>query len=192
MGSTGKTWKRGKAWSALTEVERAARKEKIRLQQLASSRRLSDERSQIGLCRQCREPIVTEFSSLCAKHFYARTATNRLGAANCVANGRLLGELFERQNHTCAYSGAPLVLGKNATVDHILPESRYPELAKSIANLQWVDRRINTMKTTMRPDEFIAMCRLIVRRADGCTAVWFEGSDMHLLRKRAMGTSESA
>lgn len=145
------------------------RKEWVRQQQLKSNRNLSAARALIGLCRQCKEPKMNEF---------ARLATNALGAANCVVNGVAVMHLLESQNYLCPYSGALLVPGKNAAIDHIMPKSRFPDLAHSLSNLQWLDRRINFMKGDLLPEEFLSICKLLVGRADG-EQISYKGSQVN-------------
>jgi hypothetical protein len=68
------------------------------------------------------------------------------------------------QSSLCYYTGAPLVLGVNDSLDHVLSVSKHPELRTSIDNVVWCLREINTMKNGMDADEFLAMCRLIGSR----------------------------
>ena len=76
-----------------------------------------------------------------------------------------LKQMLESQGYKCVYTGRRLEIGGNASIDHKIPRSRGGE--DVIENLQWVDWQVNRAKTDMTHDEFIVMCRLIVRRADG-------------------------
>ena len=68
--------------------------------------------------------------------------------------------LVERQNYRCAISGRELT-PQTASLDHILPLARGGE--HGIHNLWAVHHQINTAKGTMTLDEFVAMCRDVVR-----------------------------
>lgn len=63
-------------------------------------------------------------------------------------------EILRRQNYTCPYSGATLVLGVNASLDHRLSKSKHPHLKNRWSNIQWVDWYINNIKQTLSPSEF--------------------------------------
>ncbi len=70
---------------------------------------------------------------------------------------RELKALLDAQGWTCAYTGEPLRLGINASVDHIYPISRFPERAHDIGNLEWVCLSVNFMKKDRTRDEFLAL-----------------------------------
>jgi 5-methylcytosine-specific restriction endonuclease McrA len=71
--------------------------------------------------------------------------------------------LLERQSYKCALSGRELT-PKTSSLDHILPVSRDGD--SSIDNAQVLDAAVNRAKNTMTNDEFVAMCRQVVRHAD--------------------------
>lgn len=74
-----------------------------------------------------------------------------------------LFQLVKQQGYRCALSN--LVLKpENAALDHIVPISRGGW--HSLANLQWVDARINRMKGQMHQEEFIALCRSVAQAAE--------------------------
>ena len=56
-----------------------------------------------------------------------------------------------------------LEYGVNASIDHIKPLSKYPELNNDINNLQWVDKKINNMKLDMEIDEFLSFVKIIYK-----------------------------
>lgn len=66
------------------------------------------------------------------------------------------------QNFKCYYTSLPLVPGLNASIEHIMPKSKKPELRKEIDNLVWVRREINAMKNNYGFNEFIDFCKLCV------------------------------
>lgn len=69
--------------------------------------------------------------------------------------------IFDTQGGKCSYTGKALVFGHNASIDHIQPVSRFPELKTDISNLEWVTDRVNTMKRDMTRDEFLTLTRTI-------------------------------
>lgn len=72
-------------------------------------------------------------------------------------------DLLVRQNFRCALTGESLSPG-DASMDHILAVSRGgPHI---IDNAQIVRKDVNRAKGTLTNDEFIALCRAVVRHAD--------------------------
>ena len=71
--------------------------------------------------------------------------------------------LLEDQNFRCALSGTELTPDTTA-LDHILPVSRGGD--HLITNAQALTKDINRAKGTMTNDEFIDMCRRVVRWQD--------------------------
>lgn len=70
----------------------------------------------------------------------------------------LLNKL-EIQQYQCVYSGRKLILGQNASLDHIIAKSRGG--SESLDNLQWVDRNVNYMKRALSHDDFLDLVRQI-------------------------------
>jgi hypothetical protein len=79
----------------------------------------------------------------------------------------VLLEKLTAQDWRCAYSGAPLVLGVNDSLDHIFPASRFPDLAFDPENVEWVSREINEMKRDRTPEEFLTLLRVILTYRPG-------------------------
>lgn len=106
-----------------------------------------------GTCHRCDRPVL-EGTELCQWHWLQ-------GRNNVTdATPEDLLALFELQEGRCAYTKIELVMGANASIDHIVPRSRGG--ADLIDNVQWVDRQVNNAKNNMTHDEFIAMCKIIV------------------------------
>ena len=101
----------------------------------------------------------------CEDHWFASKA-KLMDAATAgtdfLAKGRQLKAILERQAYRCPYSGEILVPGQNASKDHKLPKSRYPELATDVENIEWASLRVNKMKHDMTREEFLEMCLRIV------------------------------
>jgi len=73
-------------------------------------------------------------------------------------------ELVKRQGFRCALTGLPLTPA-TASLDHVQPLSQGG--MHEIENCQVVRSDINRAKGTMNNEQFIAMCRAVVSRANG-------------------------
>ncbi len=71
---------------------------------------------------------------------------------------------LEQQQWCCTYSGDEIVLGVNDSMDHIIPKSKKPNLAKDPSNIQWVTRVVNRIKSNLTHSEFISLARCISDR----------------------------
>lgn len=72
-----------------------------------------------------------------------------------------LKQKLENQNYRCAYIGEFLVLGNNASVDHILPRIRFPEHKFSKDNVAWTTLDVNLAKRNFTKEEFLSMINAI-------------------------------
>jgi 5-methylcytosine-specific restriction endonuclease McrA len=68
--------------------------------------------------------------------------------------------LLERQKYRCALTGRPLT-PELASLDHIVPVRCGGE--HQIENAQVLHRNVNRAKTTMTNEEFISLCREVVK-----------------------------
>lgn len=120
----------------------------------ASKKRVTE-----GLCYDCRSPATV--GKYCLHHWFRKVSSfHNTGTRR---NGEPLEKLFRAQDMKCAYTGVFLVPGVNASVDHKVPCSRGG--SNNIDNLQWVDLKINRMKTDMTHEEFLEACRLVLSRS---------------------------
>ena len=109
-----------------------------------------------GLC-VCGKPIrVRDKDGMCEDCWFKDIAKSRTGSPK---NWLLIKELLERQGYKCAYTVRELVIGQNASLDHIIPTAKGGD--NSIDNLQWVDLQINVMKNNMSHQEFLSTIKLI-------------------------------
>lgn len=76
----------------------------------------------------------------------------------------ILRSLWDEQRGRCAVTGEVLVPGSTASIDHIIPKSRGGSSDGS--NLRWVLLRVNQIKWDMTHDEFVDVCRAVVRAQD--------------------------
>jgi len=97
-------------------------------------------------------------SKVCRQCFLRRLAGTYL--KNPDLGFKLERKLMD-QEYKCPYSGKILVLGVNASIDHIYPQSRFPDKKYDLSNLEWVDLYINLLKRDMTKDEFISLIRNI-------------------------------
>ena len=110
-----------------------------------------------GLCIFCPNKKI-ENSNLCEKHYFIYLAATNLKDRN-LAN--LIKERFYVQNKRCFFTDKKLVLGINASIDHIIPKTKSTEDFNNPHNIYWVDRQINTMKGALNAEEFINLCTII-------------------------------
>lgn len=115
------------------------------------------ERRESDCCLVCgKEPIGS--SRFCEQHFYKNNAFRHLGSKKL---SKVLEDKFNAQGGKCAYTGLPLMLGENASVDHIKSIALFPESKHDPNNVQWVDITVNMMKREMREGSFLQLIRLI-------------------------------
>jgi hypothetical protein len=121
----------------------------------------ANERVAKGLCAKCGK---CQFSvqrqwPVCLECWLKEQAKN---ATNDSKNWQMLKDIFDAQNGRCVYTDEVLIPGENASLDHRIPGSRQGSDDRD--NLQWVTKRINTMKNDCTHEEFIAMCKLVTAR----------------------------
>jgi NMD protein affecting ribosome stability and mRNA decay len=135
----------------------------LRLRNLHQNR--IDRLNKLDLCVRCGRfsqlPGVTRCGNLhitCQSCYLKHISQSNLGSRKYA--DALLAKL-EGQNYKCSYTGDNLILGDNAWVDHIMPRSRFPELAGDIDNIEWVTEAVNRMKQNQMPDEFLSLIKQI-------------------------------
>lgn len=122
-----------------------------------------------GKCGLCPHPRM-EGVSVCERHWFGQAANGNLGLGT-DAGYEFLSALFAAQGALCPYTGRVLIPGVNAALDHIMPVSRFPELANDPANVQWVSVEINRAKGSLTDVEFVALCASVVANYDRDAAV---------------------
>jgi CRISPR/Cas system Type II protein with McrA/HNH and RuvC-like nuclease domain len=81
--------------------------------------------------------LIGKNKSWCESCWLKKVSLQYTGAKN---NWLKLKNKLISQKYKCIYSGEKLILGINASIDHIIPKSLGG--ADNINNLQWVDYRI--------------------------------------------------
>lgn len=142
--------------AAMTSEQHAARKAN-------ASRRYYDRRAREaqGKCgggQKCQRPLIGN-AHLCLWHWIRSLCTNRKRKSGKIAYSDARHEtidtleaIWHEQRGCCAITGAQLVPGVNASLDHILPVNRGGAGDKT--NLRFVHRAVNFMKGDMTDEEF--------------------------------------
>ena len=110
-----------------------------------------------GLCESCGQNTATG-NHLCETCWLKKVADRHLGNKDKWV---LLKEKFELQNESCPYTGIKLVIGENASIDHIVPKSLGG--AKTLDNIQWVHIWINLMKFNLKHEDFVVKFREFIQ-----------------------------
>ena len=113
-----------------------------------------------GICIVCSNDAVPRLT-MCKIHLVMQVGSRGCGNGT-KAFAEMLLEIFEKQERQCPYTGEHLSIGDNASLDHVKPKSRFPELIDEPSNLQWVTKRANTAKQDMTHEEFISFCKTVV------------------------------
>lgn len=117
--------------------------------------RKKSERLSSGLCAYCDEVRVGV--KLCLKHYLQCTAKTHFKGQSSLDMADKLHQLYLRQDGKCPYTGNKLILGKDASLDHIIPRSRGG--SGELDNVQWVYYAVNFMKQDMFHDEFLELVK---------------------------------
>ena len=128
---------------------------------LQKSRDAYHARAAQGECVICRKHAVA--GAFCLHHWFKNIGSSH---GFNVKNGgiALLKQLWDEQEGRCAVTGRALVPGNGASLDHVVPTSKGGTNEKS--NLRWVLWEINRAKSDMTHEQFVAMCREVVRAED--------------------------
>lgn len=151
---------------------------------LAQRKRATRKRAEISkkqnpnVCKRCYASGSMQTHrdvkySLCEPCFYKKTAQKHTGLSK---NWKHLKEKLIQQEFRCPYTQRELFLGVNASIDHIYPQSRFPEKANELSNLEWVDRSVNETKRDRTPSEFMSLIDEIASQSIYKMSVNVEGS----------------
>jgi hypothetical protein len=112
-----------------------------------------------GTCGHCDSPIFCK-SKRCERHFFMGKANDRIGDSS---RWEEIQKLFYSQNQRCYLTGRLLVPGINASLDHIKPQSKNPELYNKIENIRWCDIDVNKAKNKLSNEELFKLCEDVLR-----------------------------
>ena len=130
-----------------------------------AARRLKD-RAAKKQCYRCGDSYITpdysvaenNGSTQCPCCFFRNISMLHLGTRE---SGTALQTIFDSQHGRCALSGELLILGGNASLDHIMPKSRGG--TNDLDNLQWLTKTVNNSKRALTNEEFIVLCRKVAK-----------------------------
>ncbi len=125
---------------------------------MKSAKKILKKRRKFKVCIECGKELLKYSNRFCKLH-YIHSATRYVIGRRCQKFTLKLIEKFDK-NNICPYTGETLILGLNTHLDHILPRSRYPDLATSIDNLEWVSAVANHAKGTMTKKEFLSKYKI--------------------------------
>lgn len=114
-----------------------------------------------GKCYSCKHRDKLPDCGSCEECWYKTIARNNGFRTDQWTE---LKKKMEYQNHTCPYTGVKLVKGINASIDHIKPKKRFPELYRDLSNVEWICLDINMSKRDKTKEEFLEMCETIIKR----------------------------
>lgn len=130
------------------------------LRRRSAGRRDYRDRVLRGQCVYCKTNATVGI--FCFTHWLKNVGVpHGLGSKTGTA---LLQKLWDAQGGLCAVTGELLTPGANASLDHKRPKSRGGD--NSEENLRWVLLRVNQSKWDMTDEEFVRMCRVVVRAHD--------------------------
>lgn len=118
------------------------------------------ERIKRGICLTCKSRKIHQGFS-CYQCLLRKIAGFNFGKP---ARWEELHRLFESQNGKCYYTGDSIEIGVNASLDHILPVSRFPSRKHDITNVCWTTRQMNSFKSDSTIDELVLICKIIMER----------------------------
>jgi hypothetical protein len=143
--------------------KRARRRRKQELQN--KLRRRNTER---GMCADHGDRVAIVGKS-CMDCWFANISKSATGTRK---NSKIIEELWIEQQGHCTKTDELLHPGENASLDHIIPVSRWLEFYDTMAgvhdksNLQWTTKFYNTIKNNMLESELIAYCKLIISKGN--------------------------
>jgi len=116
--------------------------------QLIRARRFAN-----GTCIDCTSPRM-ENNNYCEKHYLQQLSNTRFKTIKYWIH---IKEKLEKQNYTCPYSGRKLILGENASIDHIKPAYLHPDLTEDMDNIHIVDKQANYAKHKLTETDFFKL-----------------------------------
>lgn len=112
-----------------------------------------------GLCRFCNNQRLIN-QKTCTTCYLKVMAKNNLN--NRMHHSTLYEKLVE-QDFKCYLSGRELILGDNASLDHVIARSKDKSLCLDLSNIKWIDKHVNRVKTDLSVDELLILCKEIIK-----------------------------
>lgn len=110
-------------------------------------------------CSICSKQVLPDSNIFCEDCYLKTRSRQTLGS---LKFWKLLKEKLQNQNFKCAYTQEDLIIGRNASIDHIKPVFKYPELSDNIDNIQWVTKEMNWFKSKFTEEELFYYCSKIL------------------------------
>ena len=132
------------------EVLAKQEKEKNRLR-IARWRK---ERIANGKCSRCGANAARA-AGACYRCTLERMAHTMFGSGKLW---RPLASSFVAWGNRCNYTGKRIAIGREASPDHALPSSKYPDLRHDLDNIVWCDSQANLIKRDLTDGEFFDLC----------------------------------
>ena len=107
--------------------------------------------------KENRDKNLKRMRNYYGKRFFWGRAMKLKG--NNRANTKALSHLWKIQRGLCALTGNKL--NRTAQIDHILPKAKGGK--DNIENIRWVCREVNYAKRDMIDEEFIDICKSVIR-----------------------------
>lgn len=115
---------------------------------VAKGNQKQSERIKNGLCFRCGKQPENP-SRACRACALKVIASDNL---KDIKRASEIGELLDKQQSRCVYTGLSLILGRNASLDHIVPRCKGG--TDDLSNLQWIETGINRLKRDLDDAEF--------------------------------------
>ena len=115
------------------------------------------KRIRAGRCGKCGKYKPAYTCRMCKYCILKEMARRHTGSSK---NWYKLLELLKKQKYLCIYSGQRLIVGYNASVDHIIPKKSGGR--NEIKNLQWTTMSVNWMKHSLSEKRFLKLIKRIV------------------------------
>lgn len=109
-----------------------------------------------GICVQCNKRQVVIGQMNCPICILKSVSRTHFGTAN---KWKELGDIFLKQKCECTYTGLKIMIGINAALDHIIPQSAGG--INDISNVQWVHKYANIAKHAHSESEFFSLIKMI-------------------------------
>lgn len=112
-----------------------------------------------GNCLRCGRKRDIDHNTFCRVCWFKDRS---LCATGTIANYKELEAKLIAQDSKCYFTGKQLVIGTNASVDHLTSKYNDKSLESDVNNLVWADLTINTMKNSCNEQEFYTICKLVL------------------------------
>jgi hypothetical protein len=119
---------------------------------------LKEKRLEIDMCTQCGKKSACEGKKRCKLCIFKNICRKATGSTR---NSKHLAKKIQDQNFTCPYTGIKLIVGVNASLDHIVPKSKGG--SNNVENLEWIDLNVNLLKGARTKDDFMEIWKFLVK-----------------------------